>query len=182
MKVSILPLLFSLLLTNAVVGQQNSDFERKPDIVSLGLGLGFDYGGIGASLLYYPQKNIGLFFGGGYAIAGFGYNAGLKLKLSNEKPTVVSPFIMAMYGYNAAVAVSGNSSFDKLFYGPSFGAGIDIRSKRPNSKGYLSIALLIPVRNPDVNNYINDLQTNDGVSFSNLPPVGISIGYRFLLN
>jgi hypothetical protein len=148
----------------------------------LGLGLGFDYGGIGASLLYYPQENIGLFFGGGYAIAGFGYNAGLKLRLSNKKPTVVSPFIMAMYGYNAAVAVSGNSSFDKLFYGPSFGAGIDIRSKRPSSKGYLSIALLIPVRSPDVNNYINDLQTNDGVSFSNLPPIGISIGYRFLLN
>ena len=46
--------------------------------LNLGVGIGFDYGTIGANLLFYPQKNIGIFAGGGYNLMGFSYNAGLK--------------------------------------------------------------------------------------------------------
>ena len=33
------------------------------DMFSAGLGLGMDYGGFGANVLFYPQENIGLFAG-----------------------------------------------------------------------------------------------------------------------
>lgn len=36
---------------------------------------------IGGNLTVYPKKNIDLFVGGGYALAGFAYNAGIKLRL-----------------------------------------------------------------------------------------------------
>jgi hypothetical protein len=153
------------------------------DKSSLGFGFGMDYGGIGGSILVYPQKNIGLFAGVGYAIAGAGFNAGIKYRIlpKNPKATVV-PFAMAMYGYNAAVHVKDAMQYDKLFYGPTFGIGLDIKASRKN-KDYWTLGLLIPVRKPEVDDYIDDLKNNHGVEFSNdLIPVGISIGYRIFLN
>jgi hypothetical protein len=176
--------LICLMMSNFSNAQNNGTDLRRPDIVNLGLGFGFDYGGIGMNFMGYPQKNIGLFFGGGYAIAGFGYNAGVKLRLSPDRgATVVNPYFTAMYGYNAAVAISGSPQFDKLFYGPSLGVGIDIRSRKLYSKSYLSLAILVPIRNSDAQNYIDFLKNDYGASFSNsLLPIGISIGYKFILN
>jgi hypothetical protein len=174
---------FCLSLNHAVLAQVSTADERKPDIVNVGPGFGFDYGGIGANLMVYPQKNIGIFFGGGYALAGFGYNAGIKLRLSPDKAGVVNPFLTAMYGYNAAVVITDNSQLSKLFYGPTLGFGIDIRSKKPTSKGYLSLALMIPIRSSDSQTYIDYLKTQYGETFLNdLSPVGFSIGYKFILN
>jgi hypothetical protein len=184
MKLKFLTLIaFYQLLNYSSKAQQSTAEVRKPDIVNIGLGIGFDYGGIGGNFMVYPQKNIGIFIGGGYAIAGMGYNAGIKLRLSPSKSTVVNPFITAMYGYNAAVSISDNPQYDKLFYGPSLGLGIDIRSKKPDSKGYLSIALMIPIRNSDAQNYIDLLKNEYGATFStNLPPVGFSKGYKFIMH
>ena len=156
---------------------------RQPDRVNLGPGFGFDYGGLGFNLTVYPQKNVGVFFGAGYAFAGVGYNNGIKYRFAPEKPKVVIPFLMAMYGYNAAVAVSDNPQYNKLFYGPTLGAGIDIRSKNPASIGIFSIALMVPIRNSEAQNYIDLLKTQDGATFSNsLLPIGISIGYKAILD
>jgi hypothetical protein len=184
MKLKFLTLLvFYLVLNFSSKAQQNAPNIRNPDIIDFGPGIGFDYGGIGANIMVYPQKNIGVFFGGGYAFAGFGYNAGIKLRLSPDKLSVVNPFFTAMYGYNAAVAVSGGPQFNKLFYGPTMGLGIDIRSRKPASKGYLSLALMVPIRNSDAQNYIDLLKNQYGASFSsNLSPIGFSIGYKFILN
>jgi hypothetical protein len=176
-------IIISMLSIQLSFAQTASEDARKPDIASLGLGFGFDYGGIGANLTVYPQKNIGIFFGGGYALAGFGYNTGLKLRLSPDRGTVVNPFFTAMYGYNAAVVITDNTQLNKLFYGPSLGAGIDIRSKKPSSRGYLSVALMVPFRSPDVQNYIDLLKNQYGTTFTNdLSPIGFSIGYKFILN
>lgn len=42
----------------------------------LGIGVGLDCGGVGVNLLVYPQENIGIFGGIGYAFAGLGLNGG----------------------------------------------------------------------------------------------------------
>ncbi len=87
-----------------------------------------------------------------------------------------------MYGYNAAIAVSNATEYNKLFYGPTFGFGIDYRSSK-ESIGYWSFAILVPIRSSDVDNYIDDLKTNHGATFSSsLSPIGISLGYRFILD
>jgi hypothetical protein len=88
-----------------------------------------------------------------------------------------------MYGYNAAVVIADNTQLNKLFYGPSLGAGIDIRSKKPSSRGYLSIALMVPFRSRDAQDYIDLLKNQYGATFTNdLIPIGFSIGYKFILN
>jgi hypothetical protein len=177
---SILVVLF-LCLATALHAQGTYDPETSDyDKGALGLGLGFDYGGIGINYTAYPAANIGIFGSVGYAIAGAGYNFGVKFRTNPKK---VTPFIMFMYGYNAAIAVSGNNTgtnLNKIFYGPTAGIGIDLKSR--SGRGYWSFALTIPIRNQDANNYMDELTRDYGITFGNrLSPVGFSVGYRFIL-
>ena len=152
------------------------------DILELGFGFGQDYGGFGGNITVYPQKNIGLFGGFGFALAGFGYNAGLKLRLlPNDGESKVHPFIEGMYGYNAAIYIANATQNNKMFYGTTFGAGIDVLAGA-DRKGCFSLALLVPIRSPDVQSYIDNLRDNYGVSFkSSLIPVSFSIGYKIII-
>ncbi|MBN8850599.1 MAG: hypothetical protein BGO55_31195 [Sphingobacteriales bacterium 50-39] len=153
------------------------------DKLNLGIGFGFDYGGIGGNLTVYPQKNIGLFVGGGYAFAGFGYNAGIKCRLLPAKPSSqFTPFFMAMYGYNAAVHVSNASQYDKMYYGPTFGIGFDLGSHE-QGKGQFSLAFFVPIRSTNPNDYIDYLKNTYGITFKNkILPIGFSVGYKFNLD
>jgi hypothetical protein len=164
--------------------------DIMPDVCALGLGFGLDYGGLGINFTAYPHKYVGIFAGGGIAFAGFGYNVGAKIRFvkTSKKKVQVIPFAVGMYGYNTAILVVSNpantgtssgADYSKLFYGPSFGFGADIRFR----KGYISLSLLFPIRGDDVDNYITDLQNKHHVTFQNdLLPVAFSIGYRFVLN
>ncbi len=178
-KIILLP--FILLGAFAMCSAQNNaaDTAIKYDVLSFGLGVGFDYGGIGINATIYPQKNIGLFGGVGYALAGVGYNAGLKLRLPGKGR--FTPFITGMYGYNAAIHVSSENGFgpslDKIFYGPTAGIGFDLGLPRRDKTSF-SFTLMIPFRSPDVDAYMTYLENTQGVVFKNkLPPIGISIGF-----
>ena len=158
---------------------QTETFDPKTEKVNLGFGIGHDYGGIiGGNILFYPQKNIGLFAGGGYAFAGFGYNVGIKGRFFLNEGASVTPFVLGMYGYNAAVKVLGSSEYDKLFYGATFGAGVDLRLGA-SKKNYLSFALVVPTKIGDAQAYQDHLDENGIADFDwELLPVGFSIGYR----
>ncbi len=150
---------------------------------SLGIGAGFNYGGLfGANILFYPQQNIGLFAGIGYALADVGYNVGAKIRVINKNHfTKVYPFLTGMYGYNTSITVSGKEEYNKLFYGATIGGGIDLKFA-PTNKGYFTFALYVPLRGTEVNDYINHLENFHGVVFSqNLLPIAISVGYQFIV-
>ncbi len=167
--------------TVASSGQVDPGERLFRDVVAIGLGVGLDYGGIGVNLTVYPQKNIGLFAGIGYAFVGAGYNFGAKLRIiPNERFMKVSPYVVGMYGYNTFVKVTNKSEYDKFFYGTSAGAGVDIRF--PMNKGYLSLGIIIPFRDPEVDTYMDYLEATKGVRFeSELLPFTISVGYRFVI-
>ncbi len=152
------------------------------DNSSFGLGFGIDKGGLGGSLILYPQKNIGLFFGLGYPLYGVGYNTGVKFRLTSKKPKSGGvPYLLAIYGYNAGILVMNAPEYNKLFYGPTLGFGFDLHPNRERT-GYFSLALLIPIRGSEVNDYIKDLEDNHGVEFETvLLPIGISMEYRFVM-
>jgi hypothetical protein len=181
-KTNLILLLCLLLITiksNAQVANANPALCDK---AAFGIGMGLDYGGFGGNLLVYPQKNVGVFLGAGYALVGVGYNVGTKLRLLPKRESGLSPFFLAMYGYNAAIAISNAHELDKIFYGVNIGIGFDT-GIRPTKAGYWSFALLIPFRSPDVDLYIDDLKQNHGAEFKNeLLPFAISIGYRFILD
>jgi hypothetical protein len=150
---------------------------RRPINSSLGIGIGLDYGGIGFNIAAYPGKYIGIFGGGGWALAGPGYNVGVKLRFDSISSPKASAFVMGMYGYNAAIVVSNAPSANKLFYGSTVGLGVDFANRR-EGRGHWTIALLVPIRDSGVNEYINLLKSS-GIKFNNsLLPVTISIGYR----
>ena len=192
MKKSTVYLLLGLILNAGQLNAQDNFYKAvqqdsipapaHADKLTIGLGLGQDYGGLGAGLLFYPVKSVGVFAGAGYAFAGVGFNAGAKVRFISKKPSSkLTPYILAMYGYNAAIAVTAAPDFNKIFYGPTFGAGLDFHF-RPGKMGYWSLALLIPVRSSEVKSYMDDLEQNHGVQFTNgLFPVGGSFGYKFIL-
>lgn len=152
---------------------------NKPDKFSFGFGIGLDNGGIGVSLLYYAQKNIGIFAGAGYAMIGPGLNAGLKFRLiGKEVNSRINPYFMGMYGYNAVVYIENESEYDKMYYGPTIGAGFDFRFNILKNN-YLSIGLLLPIRSSEVETYMDELEAL-GAEFKNgLSPIALSLSLRF---
>jgi hypothetical protein len=182
-RIVVLTLLCLLIPAFNSDAQQLETKSINYDAISAGLGLGLDFGGIGGNFLVYPAKNFGFFAGAGYALAGIGMNGGIKVRQVPDNPEArVSPFLLAMYGYNAAIKVEGATELNKIFYGPTVGLGCDFRG-RNQMRGYWSAALLIPFRRPEVDEYIKDLKNNHGVVFNNeLLPIGFTISYRFFLD
>jgi hypothetical protein len=186
----------SLLLILSVVKVHAQDTLANPiipdvikaplDKVSIGAGVGYEYGGIGANAIVYPQKNIGFFGGAGWYYVGFGYNAGVKLRAVLNSPSVeFIPFVEFMYGSNTYVYYKNNGTgydFNKLFYNFTFGGGLDFRPN--NSKlGFFTFALYVPLRSPDVRNYKDN---RVGAFYPYLTPnklywLNASIGYKFIL-
>ena len=172
-------LVFSTLFSRA---QENQVANFELDNASLGIGMGFDNGGFGGSFLYYPIPKVGLFIGAGYPLAGFGYNFGAKFRFISQNSSKINFYLIGMYGYNSAIYIANDEKYNKLFYGPTYGLGIDTKYKRTNT-GYWSFAVLIPMRGAEVDNYINDLKKNHNVEFnSSLLPFAFSIGYRIVID
>lgn len=156
--------------------------DEPADIFSAGLGFGQDLGGIGANLTYYATNRLGFQGGLGYAIAGVGFNAGIKYRfLKGSTLSRRTPFFTAIYGYNAAIKISNLREKDTLFYGPSVGFGFDSKALG-TSHTYWSFAIYYPFRSNAVSNYMEDLKKNYGVVFKNdLFPITLSISYKIII-
>ena len=152
------------------------DDDPTPWTTAFGLGVGFDYGGFGMNVLTYPRDYVGIFGSLGYALAGVGYNAGFKIRTKPITSSELNVFFIGMYGYNAAIAVTDKNNFSKIFYGPTIGTGIDFGR---GTHGNWSLALLIPIRSDDVDQYMNQLRANGFNITSPLIPIAISAGYHF---
>ena len=150
----------------------------RPEYIGGGFGLGMDYGGYGLKAISFPHPNIGLFAGGGYNLEGFGYNAGLKLRLAFKKRFVKTiPYLTGMYGFNTVIKIENADYLNKVFYGLTLGGGFDFRSGRTSST-YFSVGILFPVRGEEVDRYMNELIYYHNVKFKgSLPPIGLSIGF-----
>jgi hypothetical protein len=151
------------------------------DKVCIGAGLGMDYGGIGLHTAVFPVRYVGVFGGFGYALAGAGYNAGVKIRGNFRKdPGRTSPYLVAMYGYTAAIRNEGAVG-DRMFYGYSLGLGVDIFNR--SGKGYWSLAFIYPFRSDEVYDYITYMQQYKGMSYPGMiAPVTISIGYKLVIH
>jgi hypothetical protein len=156
--------------------------DEPADMFTAGLGFGQDLGGIGANLTYYATNRLGFQGGIGYALAGIGFNAGVKYRfLKGATLTRRTPFFTAIYGYNAAIKISNLHEKDTLFYGPSLGFGFDSKALG-TSHTYWSFAIYYPFRSNEVSKYMEDLKKNYGVVFKNdLFPITLSISYKIII-
>jgi hypothetical protein len=171
-----------LFIAISLKAQESGAGQVTTDKLAIGVGIGQDYGGFGAHLSYYPHRNIGLFGGLGYNFVGAGYNAGVKLRLVPAKPTAkVTPYLIAMYGYNAVIKVQNEADLNKMFYGPTFGLGIDYKGYS-RSKLYYNFGINVPIRGSEVDDYMDDLKNNHNVEFkTGLFPITFSLGFKYIL-
>jgi hypothetical protein len=181
-------LLFVILLLCAirVSAQYDPDYKNKkekvvneePSPVNCGLGLGLSYGGIGARVSVFPIHQVGIFGAVGYNLMKAGYNVGGIFRILPKQK--ICPVVMAMYGYNAVILISGTDQFNKTYYGPSFGGGMEIRFK--NHQNYLNIETLIPIRSKQWENDIDVIRNlyNQNIieGFTEPSPITICLGYH----
>jgi hypothetical protein len=139
-----------------VISKPSGFSESEYSYFRFGVGNGIDYGGLlGARLTFLPDKHLGIFLSGGYALAGFGINAGVTVKTSPDKR--VSPYFSALYGYNSAIAVFGAVPFKKLYNGFSLGGGVQLKSRRTPTNYWL-FGLVIAFRPTQYDLDYTDLQ------------------------
>lgn len=174
--------LYLILFSFLLYGQENKKNPIQIDRFTIGLGVGLDYGGLGINFLTYPSKNIGLFGGFGMANEEIGYNYGFKFRFfSDEIPSKINPFALAMYGKNTTIIIENKKSLNKSFNYPTIGFGLDVGFNYVKT-GYLSFAILIPIRGEAYTEYKELLTSKHSVKFENSQiPINISIGYRLII-
>lgn len=155
-------------------------FAQEKKDVTIGLGLGTEFGGIGGKLAVYPHETIGLFAGVGTMIAGPGFNAGIQLLLPSDSR--VKFYLEAMYGSNASIYFEDsyyNSVFKKVYSGPTIGCGINLATKKRN---YWQFSFLVPFRSQEYKNQWKAIQNMPGTITNNVLPFTTTIGYNINLN
>ena len=156
---------------------KKKSWQEDDSKASFGMGIGQDYGGIGGRFTYFASPYLGIYGSGGYALAGFGYNIGLLLRMQPAKKVV--PTANLMYGYNAVIVIQGASQFNKLYYGPSIGFGF-ISKNRNDLTNYWHFELIVPFRPSEFERDLNALKKNPIIQNIQDPlPITISIGYHF---
>lgn len=153
----------------------------KFDWSSIGVGIGMDFGGYGANYIAYLHKNVGIFAGGGWAVTKVGYNVGIKARLIPAKTgSAVTPYALAMYGYNSRIVVSSSPLHNTIFYGFTVGVGADFRLKG-QTKRFWTLALFMPFKDSKVKAYQNYLTDQNLESLNRVGKIGISIGYHLVI-
>ncbi len=154
---------------------QNSDSTFTSN--NLGIGIGLDYGGIGAKLSILPDKHLALFVGIGYNTVDLGYSIGASARLSPTKK--FCPYASLMYGYSGAINIEGASQYNKVFHSPIVGFGAEFHSKR-KTKNFFNLEVLVPFDRKEMIDYSNDLTQHHSVAFKSTPwPFNISMAYHF---
>ncbi|XZF14419.1 hypothetical protein ACTHGU_21765 [Chitinophagaceae bacterium MMS25-I14] len=157
----------------------NTVKKKKQVEISVGFGLGLDYGGIGARVEVRPVDYLGIFAGGGYNLNALGYNVGVKANLLHQHR--VQPFATAMYGYNGVIVVRNEERYNRTYYGPTAGGGIDILLGRKRNARF-SAGILVPFRNSSFQDDYDRLKNDPNIKFNNDPsPIAITIGFNFKL-
>lgn len=178
MKSIKLTIILSLLLCcglHSASAQRYRNDERERNVF-FGIGTGLDFGGLGFKVEAVPIPYLGIFAGAGFNFKGLGFNGGLSFKALPKKK--LSPTIQAMYGYNAVIVVAGASEYNKTYYGPSAGVGLDWKVGRAPNK--LFFGVYYPFRSDQYQKDFDKLKNNPSVKFDSEPlPITISIGFHF---
>ena len=143
---------------------------------NFGLGLGIDYGGFGTRFTVLPDKHVMLFIALGYNLNDLGVNAGGGYLITPDKK--FCPYFIGMYGYNAVIVIENASRYNKTYYGPSFGFGMEFIKRFGNN--FWNIELLAPLRSTHYEDDLRNIKNNPQIRLdSEPPPFAFSVGYHF---
>jgi len=181
---------FQLLFTTTLVnGQKPADSlalnekskqQYEKHYVDLGIGFGLDYGGLaGIKIAYLPIPCVSVFASGGYYLFGFGWNAGATWHiLPSTSRYTLRPNIKIMYGVNGGTMVASADEYNKMFYGVTPGAGLEIMFGKRKKNG-IDFDLNFPIHGSDFFDQINAMKADKNLADVTTPsPVAFSIGYH----
>lgn len=176
-------LLFALCAHHSLIAQESTTSPQDSNSylrTFIGLGGGLPYGGFGMKLTQQLTQELDVFGGVGYNLVGVGYNVGLQVKIPSERRAQF--FFNGMYGYNAVIKIKNLESSEKSYYGPSFGAGLKLKSRKLNGS-YWDFALVVPVRNKEFKEDQDFYAKSSLVeNFTKAFPVLLSVGYNFQIS
>ncbi|MBK8949065.1 MAG: hypothetical protein IPM68_09480 [Flavobacteriales bacterium] len=112
----------------ALRAQEAATDRVEPATITIGPGLGLDYGGLGAQLSGRPVPMLNLLLGVGYNLNGAGINAGAAWRMLPKKR--FCPYVVGLYGYNAVINIRNDEEYTRTYYGPSAGLGLEIHPRR----------------------------------------------------
>jgi hypothetical protein len=117
----------------------------------------------------------GAFAGGGWIYVGGGYNTGVELRVPTVKR--ISPFVVAMYGFNAVILVENRESYNRIYYGPTVGTGLMVR--QANDRNYWRFSVNLPFRSPKFQEDVDQLKKQYWWADVRAPlPLTLGIGYH----
>lgn len=176
-------LLFALCVHHSLLAQESTTSPRDSNSylrTFIGLGGGLPYGGFGMKLSQQLTQELDVFGGVGYNLVGVGYNVGLQVNIPSERRAQF--FLNGMYGYNAVIKIKNLESSEKSYYGPSFGAGLKLKSSKLNGS-YWDFALLVPVRSKEFKDDQDFYAKSPLVdNFTKAFPLLLSVGYNFQIS
>ncbi len=160
----------------ALCAQEAPLDREEPATITIGPGLGIDFGGLGAQLSGRPMPMLNLLLGVGYNLNGAGINAGAAWRVLPHRRCC--PYLVGLYGYNAVIAARGDDGFARTYYGPSAGLGLEVHPRR--SSGHLQLAVFLPFRPAGFKGDLERAKGDPAVDLRFEPlPVAFSLGYHF---
>lgn len=165
-----------LVIYSCIVAYSQGRGEYKVHHFDVGAGLGYEYGGIGFQASYAPIPYASIFAGIG-TNGGFGWNVGTAWHiLPKTTRYMFRPFIEAMYGYNLVFVTVGDYYSVEQFYGPSVGAGCELRFGKSKRHGIDLVLLRYAFWTQDAWDTYNNASADEKPA---LGPWGFSLGYHF---
>ena len=172
MRKFILTISISLLFIAASTAQ-----EAKS--LSAGIGLGLEYGKVGGQLIYQFDK-LGIFAAGGFTSGGLAYNAGFKYFMPGGASKEIY-YIAVMYGTNGFLLGEKphvrDDEFENIYFGPTFGGGIDLESKSGNL--YYNFSVLFPIKSGEFKRDREQIELDPASSNNFAHPISINLGVNF---
>jgi hypothetical protein len=172
-------LLLGFVLTSSLVFGQAQEYQEEVYENArfyVGLGGGLDYGGFGGRLTVMTSEKFGVFGALGYNLVGTGFNGGVAYKVRPSKRACL--VFGAMYGYNGVIKIIDGDAEDETYYGPSFSAGVEVKSRRKINANFWNFEIVLPIRPTEFQDDIRRLR-NNGYEISEPLPIAFSIGYHF---
>ncbi len=185
-------LVTALLLFPALVFALSPSDSGKPprrarnlfydvDRVSVAFGGGYNYAGIGASMLVYGEQNVGVFASFGHNFLGeTNYALGVKFRKITGNNALLQPYVTAMYGFHGSIIVGRHHSLSRTYKGATVGFGFDQKYQR-GALGYLTAGVLMTLRSGNYKEHLEYLDENSYARTSMVSPVMVTVGYHFVI-
>ncbi|MBP6236844.1 MAG: hypothetical protein KA270_05115 [Saprospiraceae bacterium] len=153
--------------------------------LSLGVGVGVDYGVLGPKVSYSLFKNLHAIFAVSILPKNFVYAGGIEIRMPLKSNTRICPHVFLMYGKDFIVELSdfGKQELErKVFNSINLGFGSKFRLFKTRNS-YLSAAITYRfISEKTVNNFVDDFNDRRSLDISiDYKKVLFSLGYSFIL-